>query len=162
MKTLFIGLRGLAYGFLFVLLWRWMAINIRVYDEVFGVTFPSWIEIPGIFCMMLGGLLAFLCLMTFIVRGKGTPAPFDPPKEFVVVGPYRYVRNPMYIGGWICIIGAGLYLHSISIVILSLIFLFLMHLFVIFLEERWLEKEFGGRYLEYKKTVRRWIPRWRK
>ena len=57
----------------------------------------------------------------FVVRGRGTPAVFDAPREFVVVGPYKYVRNPMYIGALTLLIGFGLYQHSISILVFSLL-----------------------------------------
>lgn len=158
MKTVFTAIRGLVYGFLFFLLWWWAADNVLAFDQSFNLTFPSWISIPGVICMAAGGFLALLCLLTFVIHGKGTAAPFDPPRKFVALGPYQYVRNPMYIGGWMVIAGAGLFLSSISLLVLSFIFLLLMHLFVALFEERWLERRFGERYIEYKKSVHRWLP----
>jgi protein-S-isoprenylcysteine O-methyltransferase Ste14 len=161
MKTLFTALRALLYGSGFVLLWAWVALGLDAYDQSFGVVLPLWTEFPGVILMFAGGVLAILCIGVFVVYGKGTAAPFDPPREFVAVGPYRYVRNPMYIGGWIVLIGFGLYQHSISILIFSLAWILLAHIFVIFAEERWLEERFGDGYIQYKKSVRRWIPRLR-
>jgi protein-S-isoprenylcysteine O-methyltransferase Ste14 len=93
------------------------------------------------------------------LRGKGTGAPFDPPREFVAVGPYRFVRNPMYIGGWLMFAGLGFYVHSVSILLCSFLWFLVAHFFVIFYEEPTLEKKFGKSYLDYKKSVNRWIPK---
>ena len=159
MKTFLTALRALIYGGGFILLWGWVALGVRAFDRSFGVALPLWTETPGVILMAVGGILALLCVGTFVVRGKGTAAPFDAPRLFVAVGPYRYVRNPMYIGGWIVLIGFGLFEHSISILLFSLIWILLAHLFVFFVEESGLEKRFGRSYLEYKKSVKRWKPR---
>ena len=74
------------------------------------------------------------------------------------VGPYAYVRNPMYIGGFILLVGFGLFHSSVSILLLSIILLLLFHLFVILVEEPTLERTFGESYMEYKKRINRWIP----
>src|SRR4030095_2754658 len=89
--------------------------------------------------------------------GPGTPAPFDPPRQFVAIGPYRYVRNPMYIGAAAVLFGTGLYISSPSIAFLPLVFLLLMHLFVVLHEEAALTARFGETYLTYKATVHRWL-----
>jgi protein-S-isoprenylcysteine O-methyltransferase Ste14 len=129
-----------------------------MFDSRFAIRLPDWTKIAGIILMAAGGILALLCLSLFVVRGKGTPAPFDAPREFVAVGPYRYVRNPMYIGGWLVLIGFGLLERSISILLFSFAWLLLAHLFVLVVEERGLEERFGHSYLEYKKSVNRWMP----
>jgi protein-S-isoprenylcysteine O-methyltransferase Ste14 len=160
MHILFTGLRALAYGTAFVALWVWIALGIRGCDQYVPILLPIWTSTLGIILVTVGGSMALLCLSTFLFHGRGTPAPFDPPRTFVVVGPYRYVRNPMYIGGWVMFVGLGLSLHSISIILFSFLWLGLAHLFVVFVEEPGLEKRFGGAYGDYKKTVNRWIPRW--
>jgi protein-S-isoprenylcysteine O-methyltransferase Ste14 len=111
--------------------------------------------------MIIGGFIDFICISLFIHRGQGTPAVFDPPVKFIAAGPYKYVRNPMYIGGFILLIGFGFFHYSISILVLSLILIFLFHLFVVFVEERGLLMRFGESYIEYKKSVNRWLPRWK-
>ena len=158
LKILFTGLKALIYGAAFVGLWAWMALGFRAYDNYFPVL-PEWSGILGIVLISAGGILALLCLGLFVIRGKGTGAPFDPPREFVAVGPYRRVRNPMYIAGWLMFIGFGFYEHSIVILLFSLVFLLVAHLFVTLVEEPGLEKRFGQSYLEYKKSVNRWIPK---
>ncbi len=139
-------------------LWVWIALGIRTYDQYLPILLPVWTGIPGIILVSVGGSLVLLCLSMFVIRGNGTGAPFDPPREFVAFGPYRYVRNPMYIGGWVMFVGFGLYEQSISILLFSLIWLLLIHLFVLFVEEPGLKKRFGDSYREYKSSVNRWIP----
>ena len=161
MKLLFIILRAIIYVPLFILLFGWIALNVRGFDRQIGLVLPLWTRPIGIIIMAFGGILVLICITVFIIKGKGTPAVFDPPTEFVATGPYAYVRNPMYIGGFILLTGFGLYHTSISIVILSVVLIGLFHLFVVFVEEPSLEKLFGKSYLEYKKQVNRWIPKFK-
>jgi protein-S-isoprenylcysteine O-methyltransferase Ste14 len=158
-KLFLIILRSIIYVPLFILLFGWLALNVRVYDKTLGIDLPEWAPVAGIIAMALGAILVLLCVIVFIVRGRGTPAVFDPPTQFVAVGPYAYVRNPMYIGGFILIVGFGLYHSSVSILILSVILLIALHFFVLFVEEPNLERMFGKSYLEYKKNVNRWLPK---
>lgn len=158
MEAFFSFLRSLIYVPAFILFFGWIALRVRVYDQDIGLL-PEWTTLPGIILMILGGTLCLICILVFIIRGKGTPAVFDPPTEFVAVGPYKYVRNPMYIGAFILLIGFGVFHHSISILILCVVLFLLFHLFVVFVEEPQLEKRFGESYLEYKKVIRRWVPK---
>ena len=57
----------------------------------------------------IGTAMALWCVFAFVFIGKGTPAPFDPPRKLVVRGPYRFVRNPMYIGAGMTLAGAALH-----------------------------------------------------
>jgi protein-S-isoprenylcysteine O-methyltransferase Ste14 len=159
MKLFFRILRSVIYVPLFILLFGWIAQFVCVFDPEIGVMLPLWSRTAGTILMTLGGILVLVCITAFIFIGKGTPAVFDPPTEFVAVGPYAYVRNPMYIGGFILLVGFGLYQTSLSILILSVILLGLFHLFVVFYEEPNLEKLFGESYLDYKKQINRWIPK---
>ena len=161
MRRLFTALRTLVYAIGFVWLWGWIALGVRTYDQRLPNLLPAWSPILGIILMSIGGLCVLACLSTFVIRGKGTPAPFDPPREFVAVGPYRYVRNPMYIGGWIVLAGFGLYEESISILLFSFVWILIFHFFVLLVEEPGLTKRFGDSYLEHKKSVNRWTPRWK-
>ena len=131
MKLLFIILRATVYVPLFILLFGWIALNIRRFDGKIGVVLPSWVISIGIIFMIFGGIIVLTCVVVFIIRGRGTPAVFDPPTEFVATGPYAYVRNPMYLGGFILLTGFGLYHTSISIVILSVLLIAPFHLFVV-------------------------------
>ena len=110
--------------------------------------------------MIAGGALGLTCIANFVLRGRGTPVPFDPPKELVAAGPYKYVRNPMYVGALTMGVGFGLWLRSVSILLLALLVALIVHLFVVLLEEPDLERRFGASYISYKKRVNRWLPRW--
>jgi protein-S-isoprenylcysteine O-methyltransferase Ste14 len=130
-------------------------------DTRLALTIPESARIPGLIIATLGALLASWCIGTFALIGRGTPAPFDAPRKFVAVGPYRFVRNPMYIGAMAVIIGAGFILRSPSAIAVALFFFLVTHIFVLIYEEPTLEERFGDSYLHYKKSVRRWLPRLR-
>ena len=100
-------------------------------------------QIAGIILVTIGTAIALWCVFTFVFIEKGTPAPFDPPRKLVIRGPYRFVRNPMYIGAGMTLAGAALYYESLSIFIYAAIFLAGAHLFVIAYEERVLRRSFS-------------------
>ncbi|HEX5761364.1 MAG TPA: isoprenylcysteine carboxylmethyltransferase family protein [Thermoanaerobaculia bacterium] len=155
----FTVLRGAVYSAAFFWLWAWLAVSVRPYDEKLPVSLPLWLRPVGYVLAAAGALLAGWCIATFVTRGRGTPAPFDPPREFVASGPYRWMRNPMYVGGAAVMLGAGLVVSSPSIVLLALGFLVLMHLFVVLYEEPTLADKFGASYRQYRASVHRWLVR---
>jgi len=160
MKTILLALRSVIYMTGFLLFFGWIALEVRSFDQRFGLSLPAAAEIPGAILEVLGAILVLACAGVFIIRGRGTPAIFDAPRAFVAIGPYRFVRNPMYIGGLILLIGCALYERSISILVLALLLFALVHLFVLLYEEPTLVRKFGRSYQEYRRAVRRWIPRW--
>jgi protein-S-isoprenylcysteine O-methyltransferase Ste14 len=125
----FIVLRGIVYSAGFVWLWTWLALRVRSFDTAIPVSLPAWMRPVGFVVAAAGAMVAGACIATFVTLGRGTPAPFDPPREFVASGPYRYVRNPMYVGAAAVIMGAGLDVSSPSILMLGVAFLLTMHLF---------------------------------
>src|SRR5260370_394626 len=132
MKTLFIALRAAIFGTGFILLWGWVALGLHHrYDATLGFALTGWTRAFGIALMAAGGILAFACVATFVKHGEGTPAPFDPPRKFVAAGPYKFARNPMYLGGFIVLFGFGLYEQSPAILIFTLPCLPFPHPFVI-------------------------------
>jgi len=155
----FVVLRGLVYSAAFVGLWAWLAVSVRPLDSRIPLRLAPWLAPFGIALAVAGGLVAALCIAAFLTSGRGTPAPFDPPRQFVATGPYRYVRNPMYIGGGSVLLGAGLAVPSVSIVGLSLVYFVIAHLFVVLYEEPTLTRTFGDSYARYRSTVHRWLPR---
>ena len=116
-------------------------------------------QVAGIIVVTIGTAIALWCLLTFVFIGKGTPAPFDPPRKLVIRGPYRFVRNPMYIGAGMTIAGAALFYESLSISIYTCLFFLITHLFVVFYEEPTLRRTFGDEYEAYFCRVKRWIPK---
>jgi protein-S-isoprenylcysteine O-methyltransferase Ste14 len=116
----------------------------------------------GWFLIAVGIALYFACaLWGFALRGKGTPAIFDPPKKLVEEGPYRIVRNPMYWSVALVMLGEGLVFHSLALAEVALAFIVGTNLFVLFYEEPHLKKVFGGQYEDYCRRVPRWFPRFK-
>lgn len=110
--------------------------------------------------LIIGGLgFVVYTNKAFLRIGKGTLAPWDPPKKLVVAGAYRYVRNPMISGVLMIVLGETLIFSSIELFILFILFFIVNHIYFIYLEEPGLMKRFGDDYAEYKKNVPRWIPR---
>jgi protein-S-isoprenylcysteine O-methyltransferase Ste14 len=97
------------------------------------------------------------CVRDFYVRGRGTLAPWSPPRRLVVVGLYRFSRNPMYVSVLLILFGwaattatAGLYAYAVVIAIA-------FHVRVVYGEEPWLARTHGEAWLAYVQTVPRWI-----
>src|SRR6059036_3905216 len=114
-----------------------------------GVVAPATTGAPqvaGMIMVTIGTAIALWCVFTFAFIGKGTPAPFDPPRRLVIRGPYRFVRNPMYIGAGIALAGAALFYGSLPILIYAGLFLLATHLFVVLYEEPTLRRTFGSDY----------------
>jgi protein-S-isoprenylcysteine O-methyltransferase Ste14 len=153
------GLRSVVYVTCFVWLFAWLALSVRRFDASFAVTWSAASGPVALVLMAVGAALGLTCVGFFVARGRGTPALFDPPREFVAVGPYRYVRNPMYVGGLTLLAGFGVWHRSVSILLFALLAFVTVHLLVLFHEEPSLERKFGRSYLDYKRSVNRWWPR---
>jgi protein-S-isoprenylcysteine O-methyltransferase Ste14 len=150
---------SLAVGMAFFALWFWLLptwLGFRV--EMAGATHWRWLAaLPAV----LGFSIALRCIWDFGWTGHGTPAPVAPPQRLVVVGFYRHVRNPMYVGfavGWI---GLWVVFGQADLVVIASVLAVAIgvHLFVVFYEEPTLRKKFGNDYEEYCRNVRRWWPR---
>jgi protein-S-isoprenylcysteine O-methyltransferase Ste14 len=152
--------RTLTYGSLFVAFWlvfmpRWVA----------GVgpdaPMPPYTaaQVVGIALVAAGAVIALWCALAFALVGKGTPAPFDPPRRLVVVGPYRHVRNPMYVGAGIAVLGSALVYESWIVVAYLAVLTIGVQLFVTLYEEPTLRRLFGAEYEAYARSVHRWRPR---
>jgi protein-S-isoprenylcysteine O-methyltransferase Ste14 len=115
-------------------------------------------QITGLLLGASGAALAVACIVTFVMVGKGTPAPFDPPRRLVIRGPYRFVRNPMYLGAGLALAGAAITYRSISLFAYAALFILLMHTFVVLYEEPTLRRNFGREYEAYCRRVGRWWP----
>src|SRR5580692_8553641 len=110
-------------------------------------------QVAGTIIGTAGVLLALWCISTFVWIGRGTPAPFDPPRRLVIRGPYRFVRNPMYIGAGLALGGAALFYESLPLLIYAGLFLLVTHVFVMSYEEPTLRKTFGPEYEAYCRQV---------
>jgi protein-S-isoprenylcysteine O-methyltransferase Ste14 len=118
---------------------------------------------PVEFCagvlMVIGALIYLRCAWDFAYHGRGTPAPIDPPKILIVRGLNRYVRNPMYIGVLLVVLGEAALFRSLHLVLYAAVIWTIAHLFVLFYEEPTLQKQFGPSYDDYRRCVPRWLPR---
>ena len=112
----------------------------------------------GMLVALAGGALAAWCILSFAVVGRGTPAPFDPPRRLVVRGPYAVVRNPMYVGAGLALAGASLFYESLALLGYAAAFFLVTHLFVVSYEEPTLRRTFGAEYEAYCRRVWRWWP----
>ena len=115
----------------------------------------------GAIPILLGSAAYFSSAWNFAVKGGGTPAPIDPPRALVVAGLYRHVRNPMYVGGVLILLGHVLWFQAPSLLLYAAAVFTAFHLFVVLYEERALERQFGASYREFRASVPRWIPRLR-
>ncbi|MBI5572215.1 MAG: isoprenylcysteine carboxylmethyltransferase family protein [Desulfomonile tiedjei] len=114
----------------------------------------------GGYPVLVAGALALLwCVRDFYVSGKGTLAPWDPPKRLVVVGLYRHVRNPMYIGVLLLVLGWALVTCSPLVGVYTAVLAVFFHLRVVTHEEPWLSRQFRSQWTEYAAAVPRWMPR---
>ena len=116
----------------------------------------SFLAIPW---WLIGSLIVLWCFWAFTFKGRGTPDPTDPPKELVVTGPYRYVRNPIYVGVVCIFLGHFLWFGYWALLIYPALAFLGVHFFVVLYEEPTLKRRFGASYEEYLKSVPRWIPK---
>ena len=116
-------------------------------------------QVCGLALLVLGLMLFVASLRRFATEGRGTLAPWDPPRALVVRGPYRYVRNPMISGVLLVLVGEALVLRSRPHLVWAGIFFAINATYIPLLEEPDLESRFGERYREYCRHVPRLIPR---
>ncbi len=107
----------------------------------------------------IGGVTILWCFSDFAFKGHGTPNPLDPPKELVAAGPYRYVRNPIYLGVLTIIVGYFFWFKTIWMLAYAVVVFLVCHLFISLYEEPTLKKKFGAAYENYYNSVPRWIPK---
>jgi protein-S-isoprenylcysteine O-methyltransferase Ste14 len=119
----------------------------------------SYLRLLGFLPIVAGVVLYVWCAWDFTFTGKGTPAPFDPPKELVVKGPYRYVRNPMYVFVGLALAGEAIVFKSMRVLIFAVAALGFLHVWVLVYEEPTLRRKFGEAYKHYCRRVSRWLPR---
>lgn len=113
----------------------------------------------GGFVLLLLGLGVYLrCLWDFVVAGRGLPSPVDHPKNLVVRGLYRYVRNPMYLGVLSILLSEVLVSGSLALLQYTALWLLVVNVAVLVYEEPNLKSRFGQSYDQYCRHVRRWIP----
>ena len=156
---MFVLIRTLTYASLFIaVVLIYLPARLLAWSGIVRPAIMEWPQISGLVICAVGAVIALSCVFTFAFIGKGTPAPFDPPRRLVVRGPYRFVRNPMYIGAALAVAGAALFYKSLALAAFVAGFLLVTHLFVIIYEEPTLRRTFGPEYQAYCGRVHRWWP----
>jgi len=117
----------------------------------------SFVELSGLIPLAIGVVLLLWSVRDFYVAGRGTLAPWAPPKELVVTGLYRVSRNPMYIAVVLVLWGWALGYRSRSLTIYALAIMLAFHLRVVFGEEPWLARTHGHKWDRYRAQVPRWL-----
>jgi protein-S-isoprenylcysteine O-methyltransferase Ste14 len=139
----------------------WVTKYLRPLDLILGVELPAWVQIPGIVAIVAGAALVLVCGVILSIRGIGTlhGEEWFMPREFVATGPFRFVRNPMSLGGALLMAGIALWHRSTLCLGLAAALFLVFHLVAARLEEPGLEKRFGESYRQYRRNVPRWVPR---
>jgi protein-S-isoprenylcysteine O-methyltransferase Ste14 len=140
-------------------IWIWRRYEGGPVSDLFALSILA--KVAGL-CFLLTGLFLFVhSLRRFATDGKGTLAPWDPPRHLVIRGPYRFVRNPMISGVIFILIGEALVLFSPPHALWALTFFAINAVYIPLLEEPQLRHRFGAEYIEYCKHVPRLVPRLR-
>ena len=111
----------------------------------------------GVAVFVTGALVLLWCVRDFYIAGKGTLAPWDPPRHLVRIGLYRLSRNPMYVGVLTILVGWALLFMSRTLLIYAAAIAVMFHLRVILGEEPWLARMHGAKWTAYKENVPRWF-----
>lgn len=128
---------------------------------------PAWLArgavmrgvwLAGCIVLAVGLVILGWCVRDFYVAGRGTLAPWDPPRRLVVVGLYRWTRNPMYVGVLAILVAWWLLFPSWSLGAYALGVAVAVHCRVIWHEEPWLERQFGDDWRRYRARASRWLP----
>ena len=128
--------------------------------EVRGPFAHGWpLRILGAFLIAAGAGVLAAAFVRFVAEGLGTPAPVAPTAELVVGGLYRYVRNPMYLAVVTTIVGQSLLFGQLDLAVYAAIAWMVMALFAAGYETPALTRQFGDAYVEYRRTVPAWLPR---
>jgi protein-S-isoprenylcysteine O-methyltransferase Ste14 len=108
--------------------------------------------------LLAGGALYLACVWLFAANGRGTPAPIDPPKKLVMRGPYRWVRNPMYLAVLLFVLGEAVFFLSLTVLLYAVCLASAFQVFVMLIEEPGLQRRFGAMYSDYCNATSRWLP----
>jgi len=120
---------------------------------------PGGLEIAAYPLFILGSLLIIWAAYTLLRFSGASGAPGDPTRRLVTVGPYRWIRNPIYLGDILLLFGAAFFSKSIALFLLGIFSIPVIDLYVRLVEEPRTERRFEDDYQRYKPIVPRWIPK---
>jgi protein-S-isoprenylcysteine O-methyltransferase Ste14 len=118
---------------------------------------PAGLAPSGLLVACAGAILLGWCVVTFFTSGHGTLAPWAPPESLVCVGPYRWSRNPMYVGVLLILAGWAIAFASPGLGVYAAAVAVAFHLRVRLAEEPWAERTFPDDWPSYAGRVPRWL-----
>lgn len=125
---------------------------IAVFEQSFG--FRHYVSL---LVFIIGFIILLTCIIGFAVHGRGTLSPADPTKKLVVQGLYRYSRNPMYVGVMLMLVGESVLFQSGTLWLYTGGIFIMFNIFIRYIEEPRLIRDFGSEYTDYRKRVKRWL-----
>ena len=134
---------------------------------IFAIAIPvTWLVVTsqtqlvqplGLVPLAAGFVALLWCVRDFYVSGKGTLAPWAPPRKLVVVGLYRYTRNPMYVAVTLILLGWAWSFRSLGLLVYAAVIAIAFHLRIVLGEEPWLARTYGDEWRQYASRVPRWF-----
>jgi protein-S-isoprenylcysteine O-methyltransferase Ste14 len=134
-------------------------IELRQFDASFAQALPRALRYLGMALIPIGATLSYASFWVCITRGRGTAFPTEPPKVMMILGPYRFVRNPMYVGNLLMMFGGAFFFLSPTLLLYAVVMCVVVHLYVTASEEPLLKQRYGAAYLAYVGTTPRWFPK---
>lgn len=122
-----------------------------------SVRYPALAAVP----LVAGTFLLLACVREFYLAGRGTLAPWNPPRHLVTTGPYRVSRNPMYVGVLTILVGWCTLWDSRGLIVYVVVVATVFELRVLLFEEPWAARHFGADWQAYRTRVPRWVIGWR-
>jgi protein-S-isoprenylcysteine O-methyltransferase Ste14 len=116
-------------------------------------------SLAGAIPLAIGAVILLWCNYLFVVHGRGTAAPYEPPRALVKRGAYRYTRNPMYLSAILMVCGIAVLSQAAVLLAYALVLAVAYHVFIRSHEEPRLRRSFGADYEQYCARVPRWLPR---
>ncbi len=159
LKSLIVGIIILPVSVVLFIPILLLYVSYVFFGDMIVVSQSVFVQVVSVCFFAVGFLLAGVTTWLFFKIGRGTPAPWDPPKKFVIEGPYRYVRNPMIFGVFCILLGEAVLFWSMILFCWVLVFFLANEVYIPLVEEKGLVRRFGKEYIIYTKHVRRWIPR---
>lgn len=152
-------LRTILYAALFLgLLLGYLPWQVLRLDAALGQSLQAFFMYLGLSLFVLGSGLLFSGAYYLVLRGEGTPLPFDPPKRMVVAGPYAHVQHPLMLGLLLVAFAEAFLLYSAVLCLYAVLLVVLANFYLTHIEEPRLEKRFGDDYRAYRNAVPRWLP----
>lgn len=127
-------------------------------DRLVTFRLPAWLILPGWLLLLPASALILWAVIALARESGASGAPFDPTRRLVRSGPYAWLRNPIYAGDFVLLIGLACVTRSPGMLLLAVLFILGIATYVRKVEEPRTEGRFGEAYMEYKQRVPRWIP----